>query len=428
MSQESTDATKLQEIENYKEMLNNMIMIKIQSYVEDGIESSLNNLNDKDGLIAIIKDNIYEPEKQLLYIDAINKYFDEKKDVMNEETDEEIAKKLSKEINEDKHNDTNDEFIEQSQNNFDEEYAKQLSEEFIKHINEQEKQTLDEKSEKPAVEEKKSSLYEEMIKAQMNNEFKASIYEIEIGYGEFVLMDGTYYEGQVNESGIPHGNGSQSIDGRKFYEGEYMNGMKHGKGTYYYLNSGNEHVSKYEGEFVNDIMKGYGKFWARSEVKKTTKYNIIVNGFRLIFEGKYDNIPYYGKIYEPSGSRMYNGEVSLTSDNEFMGGMGLIIANGIGMKYSIDDEVIEGGEYKNGVIYKGGIVIENETYYGYFSDGYMNGIFMSMDDNYKYYYNFENGVKKSLIEQLDIVKSEEEINIEKEKREEYFTKHFTVEI
>jgi antitoxin component YwqK of YwqJK toxin-antitoxin module len=72
------------------------------------------------------------------------------------------------------------------------------------------------------------------------------------------------------------GNGKEyDFDGNLIYEGEYLNGVKNGKGKEY-LNG----EIKYEGEYLNGVRNGKGKEF---------KYN------RLIFEGEYLNGKRNGK-------------------------------------------------------------------------------------------------------------------------------------
>ena len=78
------------------------------------------------------------------------------------------------------------------------------------------------------------------------------------------LADGSIYDGEVNELGLPHGKGymdSPSDTGcgrRDRYEGEFKNGKKDGFGYMCYeLNGAN---AEYEGEWKDDKRCGKGKY------------------------------------------------------------------------------------------------------------------------------------------------------------------------
>lgn len=76
--------------------------------------------------------------------------------------------------------------------------------------------------------------------------------------------DGSRYEGEVNESGQPHGKGhlvsnSPTGCGRKdHYQGEFKNGKKDGYGHMKYELNG--YIAEYKGEWHDDMRCGKGKY------------------------------------------------------------------------------------------------------------------------------------------------------------------------
>ena len=50
----------------------------------------------------------------------------------------------------------------------------------------------------------------------------------------FYTVAGDRYEGEVNEEGEPHGQGTFYYDEGGFYSGEFVNGKAHGQGTFFY--------------------------------------------------------------------------------------------------------------------------------------------------------------------------------------------------
>jgi len=99
------------------------------------------------------------------------------------------------------------------------------------------------------------------------------------------------YLGQVNKDGQPHGQGSYvytkvGINKGDKYKGNFVNGFKHGKGTYAWNNG-----DKYTGKFEKDL-----------RIEGTYHYN---EG--AIFKGKYkDDKIFYGELKYLSG-KIYKG-------------------------------------------------------------------------------------------------------------------------
>ena len=71
------------------------------------------------------------------------------------------------------------------------------------------------------------------------------------------------YEGEVNAAGDPEGEGSLEYPGndeflRQIYEGQFVSKKAHGKGTMRW-NQGD----KYEGEWKEGLRHGKGEYWSK---------------------------------------------------------------------------------------------------------------------------------------------------------------------
>ena len=130
--------------------------------------------------------------------------------------------------------------------------------------------------------------------------------------------DGTYYEGNVNDNGLPNGKGiiydknnnisydGDFVNGKKegkgklysksekyYYIGEFKNDKRHGKGTEYYFKNNNIH---YEGDFVDD--KKHGKGIEYDE-------NGIIGYKGDFIEGKWEG---NGEVYDYNGNLFFSGK------------------------------------------------------------------------------------------------------------------------
>ena len=84
--------------------------------------------------------------------------------------------------------------------------------------------------------------------------------------------DGTYYEGNVNDNGLPNGKGIiYDKNNNISYEGDFVNGKKHGKGIEYDENG----IIGYKGDFIEGKWEGNGEVYD-------------FNG-NLFFSGKFKN-------------------------------------------------------------------------------------------------------------------------------------------
>ena len=71
------------------------------------------------------------------------------------------------------------------------------------------------------------------------------------------------YEGEVNKAGDPEGEGTLEYPGndeflRQIYEGQFVNKKAHGKGTMRW-NQGD----KYEGDWKDGLRHGKGEYWSK---------------------------------------------------------------------------------------------------------------------------------------------------------------------
>lgn len=135
--------------------------------------------------------------------------------------------------------------------------------------------------------------------------------------------DASYYEGTgYNSEGefIYHGEGKLYYpNGRIAYEGDFSNGLFHGRGKEYYEYGGG---LLYEGDFLNGKYHGSGHLYAFNE---------------LIFEGEFKNGECCGK-----GKKFYKG--ILDYEGTFLHDL----KHGVGRKYYKNGNLAYEGEFKNG--------------------------------------------------------------------------------
>ena len=114
------------------------------------------------------------------------------------------------------------------------------------------------------------------------------------GKGTYYYANGDRYEGDfVDGKCTGKGTyycGEKSKWAGDRYEGDFVDGMYTGKGTYYFANGKRD-----EGDFVNGVFNGKGKtYWSNGNLK---------------YQGEYLNDKYhgYGKLYHEDGSLDYEG-------------------------------------------------------------------------------------------------------------------------
>jgi len=102
------------------------------------------------------------------------------------------------------------------------------------------------------------------------------------------------YEGEVNGAGDPEGEGCLEYPGndeflRQIYEGQFVAKKAHGKGTMRW-NQGD----KYEGDWKEGLRHGKGEYWSKA------------NGFKYVGDYENDKKHGRGKYTYPNGD-IYNG-------------------------------------------------------------------------------------------------------------------------
>ena len=166
--------------------------------------------------------------------------------------------------------------------------------------------------------------------------------------------DGTYYTGDVNEKGVPHGQGYIRYPDGSDYVGEFQNNTLTGFGVYRY-----DDKTTYKGYLVNARREGMGKLI------------IEYDNYQFVAEGSFKNDHYHGMvtlswIEDIIGVTRIEG---VWNENGFMGN---------GTIY-----------YPDGDVYSGEIDIDN----GYACEG--EGILTTADGT-TYQGNFKDNVKRGL--------------------------------
>ena len=100
------------------------------------------------------------------------------------------------------------------------------------------------------------------------------------GQGELVLRDGSIYQGDFRH-GTKAGIGKQTYPSGNYYEGNWQNGVKHGHGTMYWV----AEKQKYEGDWVSDEPNGVGTLvWLEepgaNKVLRNRYHGQFVSGLR----------------------------------------------------------------------------------------------------------------------------------------------------
>lgn len=121
------------------------------------------------------------------------------------------------------------------------------------------------------------------------NDFGHDVYD---GFGKLYDEEGhVLYEGDFVEQ-ARQGDGKMYLKGKLRYSGQFARNQKHGQGEFYQ----GDHLL-YRGSFVNDQMDGYGELFYANDTQLYYKGE-FVQGMR---KGK-------GVMYYPSGHVMYEGE------------------------------------------------------------------------------------------------------------------------
>ena len=177
--------------------------------------------------------------------------------------------------------------------------------------------------------------------------------------------DGTYYEGNVNDNGLPNGKGiiynknnnisyeGDFVNGKKegkgklysksekfYYIGEFKNDKRHGKGTEYYKNNN----IRYVGDYINGKREGNGKSFSEDE--------------KCIYSGEYKNGKKHGKgvQYYKNGNIFYKGDFI---EGEWEGN---------GELFSEDKKCVYTGEFKKSNYHGKGIIYDKDNNISYEGD------------------------------------------------------------
>jgi hypothetical protein len=164
-------------------------------------------------------------------------------------------------------------------------------------------------------------------------------YQVELNKG---------YKGDVLEgewlNGLQHGQGTYTHASGDKYVGEFKDGMNHGQGTYFYLANNANKGDKYVGEYKDDKKHGQGTYTSANgdryvgEFKDDKKHGqgtyTYANGEKYVGEFKDDNLNGQGTYTWADGDK-YVGEFKDGNLN----GQGTYTKNNVG-KYV--------GEYKDG--------------------------------------------------------------------------------
>jgi hypothetical protein len=111
------------------------------------------------------------------------------------------------------------------------------------------------------------------------------------GFLTFKSMSGAsiFYVGEINNSNKAEGYGIAIWETGHRYEGQWFDGLKHGKGVYSYKNG-----EKYEGDYKNNLRSGTGKYY-------------FTNGDYYVGSWENDQREGVGKIILSKGGEKQNG-------------------------------------------------------------------------------------------------------------------------
>ena len=180
----------------------------------------------------------------------------------------------------------------------------------------------------------------DMVKSELsgktnNGDYVGGEYITEYGKskGKYIWKDGKYYLGQFKEH-LPHGNGIQyDANNKILYKGDFIKGKFEGKGQFFYIYDDHDDYSAYcEGQFKNGLLHGKGKIYYKNG-------NIKVDGNWIK-----DKLNGKGKVYYKDGNIMYDGDFK---NNVFDGNGKLFYKNGK-IKYEgefINDKFEGNGKY-----------------------------------------------------------------------------------
>ena len=180
--------------------------------------------------------------------------------------------------------------------------------------------------------------------------------------------DTIYYEGDFVD-GKKEGKGKLFYDDGEYYIGDFLNDKRHGKGIIYYK----DNMQKYKGDFENDVAKGKGELFQKNYYYFGDFNDGVPNGkgFLLIYEY---NFTYEGDFVD--GKFEGNGKLIYPNGNYYIGQFLDCKKYGNGILFSSDHKIIYEGEYVNGEYEGEGKVMmkSGDSYYiGEFKKGERSG-------------------------------------------------------
>lgn len=179
------------------------------------------------------------------------------------------------------------------------------------------------------------------------------------GNGILTYDDETTYEGQIKK-GKYNGKGKRiypSEEGDDFvsyYDGDWIDGVQHGQGTYLHPSGW-----KYEGSWVNGVMSGFGKFYFHDG----TIYKGHVKNNNMNGDGKYYRLlTFVGNKRKLSIKKIniyigqwvdgeFNGQGTYYHENDqpwYIGNWRKGVCHGAGVTFNKDGSALEHGEYYEG--------------------------------------------------------------------------------
>lgn len=195
------------------------------------------------------------------------------------------------------------------------------------------------------------------------------------------LNNTAYYKGYLNSKLEPHFYGKLVFNDGSFYEGEFMNGLKEGRGRIIKSNG-----NIYFCSFKKNMMEGFGVF-------------IGYQGTMYIGEWKNDIIEGQGTEYYKDGSYYFgsfingrksgNGKFCWNDGNSYLGTFNNDLIHGIGIYRWCDGKEYT-GEWKNNMMDgKGKLTLPNNSFYeGAFKEGKKNGYGKFWWNDSKYFEGF----------------------------------------
>ena len=202
-----------------------------------------------------------------------------------------------------------------------------------------------------------------------------------INYGKDI------YEG-FTKNNKREGFGKYTYENGQYYIGQWLNGIKCGKGFLYYRNN----TIKYEGDFVNGKYKGKGKYnWEDGEYYIGQFVNDLNHGKGTIYY-KNNTIKYEGDFVNDKceGNGRYNYENGEYYIGQYLKGL----KHGKGTLYYKNNTIKYEGDFVNGKFEgKGKLIYENGEYYiGQFLNDLKHGkgILYNKNNTIKYEGDFVN--------------------------------------